>query len=188
MRQPAEFEPDLTYRRQHPRKKFMTLISPPPGRGRRRLPPPPQAFSGIVSRKIVSVSTKIIYVLRRLYKREPVAYDALFGEARNKSELVATFLALLELIKAKRIPGGRGRCEPDGADAGKKQGAGGRGRRPGHRELELNRKASGKTWKSSNIRRRWRPFCLPAESRFPWPAWPRCWSWTRKPPCGWPRI
>lgn len=42
-------------------------------------------------------------MLRRLYKREPVAYVALFGEARNKSELVATFLALLELIKAKRI-------------------------------------------------------------------------------------
>ena len=32
-----------------------------------------------------------------------MAYDALFREARTKSELVATFLALLELVKAKRI-------------------------------------------------------------------------------------
>ena len=103
VRQPAEFEPDLTYRRQHPKEEIYDAYLAAAGRGRRRLPPPPQAFSGIVSRKIVSVSTKIIYVLRRLYKREPVAYDALFGEARNKSELVATFLALLELIKAKRI-------------------------------------------------------------------------------------
>lgn len=103
VRQPAELEPDLTYRRQHPKEEIYDAYLAAAGRGRRRLPPPPQAFSGIVSRKIVSVSTKIIYVLRRLYKREPVAYVALFGEARNKSELVATFLALLELIKAKRI-------------------------------------------------------------------------------------
>lgn len=103
MREPVEIEPDLTYRRQHPKEELYDAYLAAAGRGRRRLPPPPQAFSGIVSRKIVSVSSKIIFVLRRLYKREPVAYDALFREARTKSELVATFLALLELVKAKRI-------------------------------------------------------------------------------------
>lgn len=103
VRRPAEFDPDLTYRREHPKGVLVDAYLAAAGRGRRRLPPPPQAFSGIVSRKIVAVSTKIIYVLRRLYNREPMAYDALFGGARSKSELVATFLALLELVKAKRI-------------------------------------------------------------------------------------
>lgn len=103
VREPVEIEPDLTYRRQHPKEELYDAYLAAAGRGRRRLPPSPQAFSGIVSRKIVSVSSKIIFVLRRLYKREPVAYDALFREARTKSELVATFLALLELVKAKRI-------------------------------------------------------------------------------------
>lgn len=103
VREPVEIEPDLTYRRQHPKEELYDAYLAAAGRGRRRLPPPPQAFSGIVSRKIVSVSSKIIFVLRRLYKREPVAYDALFREAHTKSELVATFLALLELVKAKRI-------------------------------------------------------------------------------------
>ena len=103
VRQPAEFEPDLTYRRQHPKEEIYDAYLAAAGRGRRRLPPPPQAFSGIVSRKIVSVTTQNKNVLRRLLKREPVANDPLVGEARNKSELVATFLALLELIKAKRI-------------------------------------------------------------------------------------
>ena len=98
VREPVEIEPDLTYRRQHPKEELYDAYLAAAGRGRRRLPPPPQAFSGIVSRKIVSVSSKIIFVLRRLYKREPVAYDALFREARTKSELVATFLALLELV------------------------------------------------------------------------------------------
>ena len=73
------------------------------GRGKRRLPPPAQAFSGIVSRKIVSVSSRIGYVLRRLYTQPRVAYASLFERAESKSELVATFLALLELIKSKRI-------------------------------------------------------------------------------------
>ena len=73
------------------------------GRGRRRLPPPPQAFSGIVSRKIVSVSARISYILRRLYAGDRVAYQSLFDTAESRSELVATFLAVLELVKAKRI-------------------------------------------------------------------------------------
>ena len=51
----------------------------------------------------MSVSSKIIFVLRRLYRRPCVSYDSLFDSASNKSELVATFLALLELVKAKRI-------------------------------------------------------------------------------------
>ena len=53
VRQPAEFEPDLTYRRQHPKEEIYDAYLAAAGRGRRRLPPPPQAFSGIVSRKIV---------------------------------------------------------------------------------------------------------------------------------------
>jgi segregation and condensation protein A len=73
------------------------------GRGKRRLPPPVQAFSGIVSRKIVSVSSKIIYVLRNLYRHKKIQYSALFEHVNSRSEMVATFLALLELIKASRI-------------------------------------------------------------------------------------
>ena len=73
------------------------------GRGKRRLPPPALAFSGIVSRKIVSVSSRIVFVLRRLYQRRQVSYDSLFETAESKSELVATFMALLELIKSQRI-------------------------------------------------------------------------------------
>ncbi|MCI8554246.1 MAG: hypothetical protein HFJ80_04795 [Clostridiales bacterium] len=67
------------------------------------MPPPPQAFSGIVSRTIVSVASKITDVLGRLYHRPMVSYRSLFQSAQSRSELVATFLALLELVKDKRI-------------------------------------------------------------------------------------
>ncbi|HIW74314.1 MAG TPA: segregation/condensation protein A [Firmicutes bacterium] len=102
-REPAEISPDMTYRRTHPRETLLDAYLAAAGRGKRRLPPPVQAFRGIVSRRIVSVASRITYVLRRLYRREAVSYDSLFAQADSKSELVATFLALLELIKSKRI-------------------------------------------------------------------------------------
>ena len=73
------------------------------GRGKRKLPPPPEAFSGIVTHRIVSVSSKIIHVLRCLWKKHEVEYDRVFEDSREKSELVATFLAVLELVKGKRV-------------------------------------------------------------------------------------
>ena len=40
--------------------------------------------------------------MRRLARKKAVAYDDLFAGARSKSELVATFLAVLQLVKGKR--------------------------------------------------------------------------------------
>ena len=110
IREPQEIEPDRTYRRRHPPEALLDAYLAAAGRGKRRLPPPAQAFSGIVSRKIVSVAAKIFGVMRRLARKKAVAYDDLFAGARSKSELGATFLAVLELVKGKRI-----RVDGDGA-------------------------------------------------------------------------
>ena len=67
------------------------------------MPPPAQAFTGIVTHKIVSVASKISFVLRKLYTSGKVKYDALFEKAESRSDLVATFLALLELVKQNRV-------------------------------------------------------------------------------------
>lgn len=103
VRSPEQVELDLTYRRQHAPEDMLNAYLSAVGRGKRRLPPSPKAFSGIVSRRVVSVSSRITYVLRRLYSHRAVRYRSLFDKAESKSELVATFLALLELIKSKRI-------------------------------------------------------------------------------------
>ena len=63
-------------------------------------------------RKIVSVSSKIITVMRKLYKGKTVKYSSLFEAAEGRSDLVATFLAVLELVKGKRV-----RVEGDGDNA-----------------------------------------------------------------------
>lgn len=73
------------------------------GKGKRFLPPAENVFSPIVKKKFVSVSSKIIYMLKMLYKNPKLAFMSLFEENPERSEIVATFLAVLELVKANRI-------------------------------------------------------------------------------------
>ncbi len=103
VREPTEVEPDYTYRRVHRSTELLEAYLSAAGRSARKLPPSPQVFHNIVARKIVSVSSKIMFVLRRLRRGQAVTYHSLYENAQTKSELVATFLAVLELIKGKRI-------------------------------------------------------------------------------------
>lgn len=109
---PSKVEFDLTYNRLHDPNDIALAYVSAVGRGKRRLPPDRSAFSGIVSRKIVSVSSRIVHIMRRLWNGNTVKYGELFEASNGKSELVATFLAVLELVKGKRV-----RIEGDGNDA-----------------------------------------------------------------------
>lgn len=51
----------------------------------------------------VSVSEKITHVLKKLETKQKARLDSFFDEVRSRDEVVATFLALLELIKGRRI-------------------------------------------------------------------------------------
>lgn len=61
------------------------------------------SFNTIVKKKIVSVTSKIVYVLRNLYKTGKCMTDSLFDGLTDRSERVAVFLAILELTKSGRI-------------------------------------------------------------------------------------
>ncbi|MGN1134677.1 MAG: segregation and condensation protein A [Oscillospiraceae bacterium] len=61
------------------------------------------SFNTIVKKKIVSVTSKIVYVLRNLYKTGKCMTDSLFEGMTDRSERVAVFLAILELTKSGRI-------------------------------------------------------------------------------------
>ena len=98
---PVEF--DLTYNRIHPSEDIAKAYVSAVGRGKRKLPPSEKAFSGIVSHKIVSVNSKIIHLMRRLWHGKRLEYHEIFEVCEGKSDLVATFLATLELVKGKRI-------------------------------------------------------------------------------------
>ena len=57
---------------------------------------------------VVSVSSRVVRILRSLRKGTLHTVKDLVSSSKSKSELVATFLGLLELIKAKRITVGSG--------------------------------------------------------------------------------
>lgn len=102
-RPPSKIEYDMTYTRVHSPNVLSTAYISAAGRGRRRLPPPAEAFSGIVSRKVVSVNSRIVYIMKSLRESDDLRFKSLFPNGSEKSELVATFLALLELIKDRRV-------------------------------------------------------------------------------------
>ncbi|MGO5028175.1 segregation and condensation protein A [Candidatus Agathobaculum pullicola] len=80
-------------------------------RAQRRVPPPASAFSGIVGREPVPVEGRITSILKRFLHHVRLPFRRLFDDATSRSEIVATFLAVLELSKNRRI-----RLEGDGED------------------------------------------------------------------------
>ena len=102
-REASPVEYDMTYNRVHPPEDIAKAFISAVGRGKRRLPPSEHAFSGIVAHKIVSVNSKIISLMRRLWHGKKLEYHEIFEVCQGKSDLVATFLATLELVKGKRI-------------------------------------------------------------------------------------
>lgn len=63
----------------------------------------PSVFSKLVSKRFVSVTSKIVYILGRLYKEGKCSMEHLFSDIKDRSERVASFLAVLELTKSGRI-------------------------------------------------------------------------------------
>lgn len=61
------------------------------------------SFSSIIGTKFISVGSRIIYILRTLIKKGRTTLKELLGTSLQRSEIVATFLALLELMRHGRI-------------------------------------------------------------------------------------
>ena len=68
-----------------------------------RLLPPASAFRGIVGREVVPVHVQITAIHKRLVRERRLRFLSLFEHAESRSEVVATFLAVLELSKTRRI-------------------------------------------------------------------------------------
>ena len=102
VRRPAPVRSDPVFRGTAAPKKLREAYILAFGKAGRRLPPPAEAFNGIVNRRFVSVTSRIVWLLRRLYRDGRAEYQALF-QSGERSELVATFLAVLELVKSGRV-------------------------------------------------------------------------------------
>ncbi len=103
VKEASPVELDKTYTLSHEAGVIYDAYLSAAGRGKRKLPPSTAPFTKIVARKIVSVSSKIVYVMRNLFKGGKKKLSELYSGAKSRSELVATFLAVLELCKANRV-------------------------------------------------------------------------------------
>lgn len=102
-RKPEKFAPDMTYTRSHEPFELIKAYLAAVGRGRRNLPPPIEAFSGIVAHKIVPIRERVGFIMDKLFRGKKQRFRSFFEKAESRSEMVATFLALLSLTKDKKI-------------------------------------------------------------------------------------
>ncbi len=78
---------------------FMTVLE----KTERRAPPPKSNFTGIVGREPVSVREKAGTLIHRLKKDKKIRFENIFENTSHKNEVVALFLAILELMKLNQI-------------------------------------------------------------------------------------
>ena len=112
VRAQADIPADLTYKRHHKPQELLSAYLSMLGQ---KKPPEPQkpedTISKLITRRVVSVASQIVFVLRSLWKKRHVSLKELFRGKNDPSERVAAFLAVLELVKDKRL-----RVDGDGED------------------------------------------------------------------------
>ena len=91
------------YRYQHEPSDLLKALNAITERSVHQLPPPAANFKGIVGKEPYPVTRKSAEVLRRLVLRGVEKLKNLFRGNRSRSEVVATFLAILELCKTNRV-------------------------------------------------------------------------------------
>ena len=100
---PEKIEADMTYARVHVPEELLKAYISAIGKGGRKLPPPVEAFTKIVASKIVSVGSRVSAILNFLTVGQKRSFSDFFAESVSRSEMVATFVALLSLVKSKQI-------------------------------------------------------------------------------------
>ena len=100
---PEAIQPDRTYRYVHDKEDLRRAMAAVLRRTDNKLPPPVSAFQGIVGREPYPVADKAGEIIHRLLRSGVTRFRTLFRGSRSRSEVVATFLAVLELCKARRL-------------------------------------------------------------------------------------
>ncbi len=100
---PEPLRKDQTYRYRHEPEDMLRALEEISERNQRRLPPPTVNFKGIVGKEPYPVSRKAKEVLRTLILRGMDRLKNLFRGNKSRTEIVATFLAILDLCKTNSV-------------------------------------------------------------------------------------
>ena len=102
-KEPEPVKRDSTYRYKHDLSDLLRVLDDIAERCQRRLPPPTVNFKGIVGKEPYPVSRKAGEVIRTLVLRGIERLKNLFKGNKTRSEVVATFLAILDLCKNNAV-------------------------------------------------------------------------------------
>ena len=103
VKQPEPLRRDGTYRYLHEPADMLRALDEIAERSQRRLPPPTVNFKGIVGKEPYPVTRKATEVIRNLVLRGIQRLKNLFKGSKTRSEIVATFLAVLELCRVNSV-------------------------------------------------------------------------------------
>ena len=101
VREPMKIELPNVYDRKHEPKKLLEAFLAVQGRNRQV--PNIEQFEPLVTAPVVSVESRVIHILGSLHIRNGRPINEFFANTSGRSETVATFLGLLELIRNGRI-------------------------------------------------------------------------------------
>ncbi len=102
-KQPEPLRRDSTYRYRHEPADMLRALDEISERNQRRLPPPTVNFKGIVGKEPYPVTRKAKELIRTLVLRGVDRLLNLFRGNKSRSEVVATFIAILELCKTNSV-------------------------------------------------------------------------------------
>ena len=100
-RNPEPVKRGKIYEYDHEKADLILAMAEIQNRAERALPPPKTAFQDIVQHEPYPVESKAREILRRLKESGITRFRLLFKGNRSRSEVVATFLAVLELCRAR---------------------------------------------------------------------------------------
>ena len=102
-RNPEQVKRGKIYEYDHEKADLILAMAEIQNRSERSLPPPKTAFQEIVQHEPYPVESKAREILRRLKEQGITRFRLLFQGNRSRSEIVATFLAVLELCRAHML-------------------------------------------------------------------------------------
>ena len=102
-KEPEPLRRDQSYRYRHEPIDLLKALDSITERNNRSLPPPTVNFKGIVGKEPYPVSKKAGEVLRQLLLRGIERLKNLFRGNKSRSEIVATFISVLDLCKSNSV-------------------------------------------------------------------------------------
>ena len=103
VRAPMTVPLDTTYRLRHQPCELERAYHALQGKSLLKRTPKAEQFEPLTAAPIVSVASRIIHVLRGLVTGRVKTLRQLFSKDATRSQTVATFLAVLELVRAGRV-------------------------------------------------------------------------------------